>query len=286
MRSESPIWVTVAGVAAFCLGTVLFCMVLVRIALGQVDPGDLLKAPCTPMLIIGPQGRPLPNAVATFTDYTGDPVTVYNDGDGTSVFTGGVPASSILQVYADAGTLIVTVTSLGFTRSYVVTCTYPMADSVRKTILDFDANAMVASATYPPANRQDATEGVPSQWNMAVDAKSRVSIDFRMPTYALTLQSFKLETYQALTSGAARWTVDWCVFANHEDTCTPDGTNAVTVNTTQTTANSRQDVTFNLNDPDWGVNDHVILWFDREGDVDTYNGSIFLRRSTFEFQKD
>jgi hypothetical protein len=135
--------------------------------------------PCSPVIVRGPQGRPIPNASVSVLTSAGQPADVYANSTGTTVYPNTLGPFGVMQFYAAPGDYTVTVSGGGVTQSFIVTIpTTATSAVVDNDFTVFPGYMYVASAgTYSviksnlnanaaPDPNNDTTEGyVPgSMW--------------------------------------------------------------------------------------------------------------------------
>lgn len=139
----------------------------------------------------GPQGRPLIGGSITVTTSAGAPATVYGDASG-GAFSATVPATGIVQFYADPGSYNVNVSASGVTRAYSVNIPAG-ADALTPSDFGTDTPGLLqrlTSSTYgilkthyavglAPTVNDDSTQGydVGSMWVDSFNENFYVAID-------------------------------------------------------------------------------------------------------------
>lgn len=251
---------------------------------------DLAKAPCTPMFLAGPQGRPLPNATVSVTDSDGVAVTggIYNDPNGASLFPFTVSSQQILQFYVDTpGEYQVSVSAAGANKTYWTICGYGLREDARIISIDRPAETLNDSITSPPNSQPTyvpSTSGFPNTWTFVPD--DVVTFDFIAPSFTTTFRSLLISMRSSISPACSvTWAVYMCRFADGNTTCDP-----LLGTTTTVSANipmvALQRVDAEIDDWDdftYSPDDHITVAIKMSGASTCSNG--FLTNVRIEFDR-
>lgn len=262
--------------------------------------------PSAPVVVVGPQGRPIPNGTFSVANTVGIQQTVYADAAGATVAAspsanGRVPSQPIpiLQFFATPGTYVVTVSGEGVTRQYWTTVTAPQASTTPAASniwVNFRAQDMTNQLSSSPALTCPPA-GTPCYYEFAggTGSEQYVMFDFVVAPFALSHILSQLEWGPATTGvGLVRWRVTWCAYAEGSPVCTPvfsGGNLAAATSTTTSVVDDRIDVDFTSTDwaTNWPADIHVVVQINRHraatGGQNSYPGGARLKAFNMEFQR-
>lgn len=252
--------------------------------------GPFVKFPSDPILIVGPQGRPIPDGLATVTNTDGVVVTVYTDRTGNTPLASPfvVPQTGIVQFFADADIYIVGVTGNGVSRSFYVTAGGGVSSNTRFISIDRTASNLELNTTNPGILFCDVDELCVVQMDDDVDRSFRSN--WTMPSFPLTLSTlniyFKSDTGN--NGNAARFDIKWCTIEVGETTCTPANTKSFTQAVQSDGKRTVLSITHASLAEDWNEDDHVIVEIFRDADHsdDTVTGMIHIFDVRYEWERD
>lgn len=254
----------------------------------------LIKLPCDPVLLVGPEGRLIPNANVSITNLDGSQIVggVWSNYGKTIAFDGRIPASEILQVFIDPGVYNVSLSGAGLTKTYIIRCGGGFGEGVRTISIDRTADVILINTSSPPFLA--CVTGNPCRLEFGADDTEFAMIDFILPSYPVILTSVLFSwsgSPPGHTGERARWTLNWCKYVVGEPPCDPTGSiHPFSVLSTMTTSFARVDVLINTIVWDtalWAPDDHIVMSIAREGDAgdDTLLGFGMLENIRLEFTK-
>lgn len=250
----------------------------------------IIKYPSTPMLIVGPQGRPIPDGLASVSDLSGVPVTTFTGLTGATAnprpFI--VPATGIVQFFADPGLYSVTVTGNGVNRTFYVPVgtgvpTSSRFISISRQATNFDLNVTSPGTLSCPLDK-------PCCISLDDDVSRSFQFDWIMPSFGLDLLTFMISftTDTGNNGRAAAFETRWCTYGNNEAICTP--ANGFDSSITVSSDGKRTDLTITQASLStlWEESDHVrVLVFREPGDADdTVVGNICVENIVLEFERE
>jgi len=244
------------------------------------------KFACDPVFLANPQGRPLANASVSIinTDGTAIASGVWTNKAGTIAFGGTMPTNQLLQVYIEPGAYQVGVTGEGLSKSYLIRCGEGVGTGATVMAIDRTADALLPGIVAPVLGCEMP---YPCRLDFAHDVEETMYFDFILPSYPVTFRSMLLSWKSGLLVGTVVWKLDWCAYGVGDLTCTPDGTNAVLVTSTNTSANKRTDVSVTTTTwpVTWASSDHVVVTITRSMTGNTLNTAAMLENVRVELTK-
>lgn len=257
-----------------------------------------------PLLVVGPQGRPIPNGTFSVANTAGVVQTVYGNSSGTTVVasptsSGAVPSQPIpiLSFYAAPGSYLVTVSGEGVTRQYPVVVSAPATTTTpipsQPSVYRGAANWNVQLTTSPGYVAPVGGAAPYLAFAGGAGTSEVAEIDFLMPSYALSHVTSTL-TWGPATSaaGSVAWQLAYCTYAEGEARCTPSfGSNVVTlVSPAPGVAGQRIDAVADSPtdwNTSWAASTHVVIHLrrNRTNPSNTYGGEARFEGLQLEFQR-
>lgn len=267
----------------------LALLVLVVARLAQAAP----FFPCNPVLIAGPQGRPIPNATVQVVNLDGSPLVngVWLNSMGTQQFLGLLPPDQVLQVFADPGIYRTDISGAGLTKSYEVVCGGGFG-SLGNISIDRTADLLLRTTDSPP-NGFGCVNNLPCTTAFDPDVLQFVVFDFVMPShFPLTFLSALLTWHTYLAGpGDVVWSLNWCTYGTGQAPCDPsNGTHKQTKTSTALSLMERVDVVWDaslVGAGAWAVGTHVVVAISREAEnpADTLQTDAGLENIQLEFAR-
>jgi hypothetical protein len=224
--------------------------------------------PCSPVIVRGPQGRPIPSATVSVLTSVGQPADVYANATGTTVYPNTLGPFGVMQFYAAPGDYTVTVSGGGVVQSFIVTIpTTATSALVDNDFTVFPGYMYVASAgTYSviksnlnanaaPDPNNDTTEGyVPgSTWIDRVHYAAYIATSVNVGnaqwlsvggSSGITSIDGQTESAQTFNIGSSGTSPDWVaasgVHTLNIPSADPNATRGLVTNSTQSIGGSKR----------------------------------------------